>query len=83
VNIKVSSVAICGRHIIGTGFPICHSTAAAYSFWGVNSRPVGGCSSETWSHPINMNMNLEGTELFLFAQINSNNRRFSLNFSLT
>jgi hypothetical protein len=25
--------------------------------WGMNNRPVGGCSSETQPHPINMNNN--------------------------
>jgi hypothetical protein len=25
--------------------------------WGMNSRPAGGRSSETWSHPIDMNIN--------------------------
>jgi hypothetical protein len=26
--------------------------------WGMNNRPVGGCSSETQSHPIDMNNNI-------------------------
>jgi hypothetical protein len=29
--------------------------------WGMNNRPIGGCSSETWSHPIDMNNILHGS----------------------
>jgi hypothetical protein len=35
-----------------------HSNGSAYSYiiWGMNSRPVGGRSSETYSHPTDMNI---------------------------
>jgi hypothetical protein len=29
----------------------------SYIIWGMNNRLIGGCNSETWSHPIYMNMN--------------------------
>jgi hypothetical protein len=33
-----------------------HLGSHSYIICGMNSRPVGGCSSETQSHPIDMNM---------------------------
>jgi hypothetical protein len=27
----------------------------SYIVWVINSMPVGGCSLETWAHPIDMN----------------------------
>jgi hypothetical protein len=38
----------------------CHSTMVLHThiiIWGLNNRPVSGRSSETLSHPINMNSN--------------------------
>jgi uncharacterized membrane protein len=34
-----------------------HSIVALHThiIWEINNKPVGGCSSETYSHPINMN----------------------------
>jgi hypothetical protein len=32
-----------------------HVCPWSYINWGMNNRPDGGCISETWSHPIDMN----------------------------
>jgi hypothetical protein len=39
-------------------FRLYHSTVGLqiHIIWGTNNRPIGGCNSETWSHPVNMNM---------------------------
>jgi hypothetical protein len=31
-----------------------HGSPCSCITWGINNRSVGGCSSETWSHPIDM-----------------------------
>jgi hypothetical protein len=36
-------------------FPLPVSFQRGCPFWGINSKPVGGRSSETSSHPIDMN----------------------------
>jgi hypothetical protein len=58
----------CGQSGTRTGFSSTslmfscqyHSTRPPYSYttWGMNNRPVGGCNSETSSHPINLNNSL-------------------------
>jgi hypothetical protein len=37
-----------------------HGSPCSYSIWGMNNRPVGGCSSETLAHPIDRNNNCTG-----------------------
>jgi hypothetical protein len=61
----VSLRGICGGHSgTGRGFTSSFrfSTVSIIPPWlsvlivcGMNSRPIGGCSSETQSHPIDMN----------------------------
>jgi hypothetical protein len=42
-----------------------HPTVAPYPciIWGMNNRPVGGCSSEIYSHPNEMNNHLTQTSM--------------------
>jgi hypothetical protein len=35
-----------------------HGSPCSYIIWGINNRPVHGCSSETSSHPAYMNSNI-------------------------
>jgi hypothetical protein len=47
----------------------------SYTIWGINSRPVCGCSSETQSHPIGMNMNMNTP--YVYADSEALSRRYS------
>jgi hypothetical protein len=69
VRAWVNPCGICGRSGTGTRLSTSssvfscqyQSTVArhAHVLWGMNNRPVGGRSSETQSHPIDMNISLE------------------------
>jgi hypothetical protein len=43
-----------------------HGSQYSYIIWGINNRSVGGCSSETQCHPIDINNN--SIKLFLILQ---------------
>jgi hypothetical protein len=43
-----SGVFLCQHHHLTMVLP------CSYIIWGMSNRPVGGCSSKTWSHPIDM-----------------------------
>jgi hypothetical protein len=67
-----------GVHSELFGFPCqYHSTVAVSTriSSGMNSRPVCGCSSETQSHPIGMNMNMNTP--YVYADSEALSRRYS------
>jgi hypothetical protein len=71
VRARVSQRGICGgQGDIGTGFPSSPSVSPRqydstrgspylYIIWGMNNRPVGDRSSETFSHPVDINIGTE------------------------
>jgi hypothetical protein len=42
-----------------------HGSPYSHIIWGMNNRPIGGRSSETWCHPIDINNIPESTYLFI------------------
>jgi hypothetical protein len=61
VGCVVDNVALWQVSVRFIRFPLSISThrGSPYSYiiWGMNNRPVGGCSSDTLSHPTDMNDN--------------------------
>jgi hypothetical protein len=55
------------------GFPLSMSfhrgSSYSYIIWGMNNMPVGGRSSETSSHPIDMNKNNKRTRISASSQL--------------
>jgi hypothetical protein len=67
VGFVVDKVALA--QVLVLRFSPAYGSVHSYSTWGINYRPVGGHTSETWSHVININNKILMHSKFLLTSV--------------